>query len=381
MKSKWLFVLAGASILILTLSSCGDGSGSGGGGGGGGGGTPPTCPTTDLQAPILTGPAMWSVVDSLSPSLTWSYPDATCNPQGYAIDLATGPFFTDDLGGGTGNPSTSWSPGSPLQPGKEYAWGVQAINGTTLGPYAGFSYFFTGPMCNTDALMAPTLLEPAYNAVVTELEPTLIWQYPDPCLPQGYRVDLSTDITFADTSLSGGTGNPSTRWGPGTPLADCTVYFWKITPVNGSTLGPASGIFAFSIDISGTCPTPTPVGPTPTPVPFVFTPNINTNCLSGPDTIFPTLEIALTGQPYLLDGRNLENTWFRILHSVSRVCWVPASSGVVSGDTLGLRVLISPPTPTPPTCSTYTNEESCTAQPACKWVPAITHAGGDCVKK
>ena len=97
-------------------------------------GRDPNLPDRQPAGARATGPAMWSVVGSLEPSLTWSYPNASCNPQGYAIDLRTGPLFTDHLGGGTGNPSTSWGPGSPLQPGKEYEWLVQAINGTTLGP-------------------------------------------------------------------------------------------------------------------------------------------------------------------------------------------------------------------------------------------------------
>jgi hypothetical protein len=396
MKSKWLFVLAGSIFLFLVISGCGP-SGT------------PTCPTASLQAPILTGPAMWSVVGSLSPSLSWSYPDATCNPQGYAVDLKTGPFFTDDLGGGTGNPSTTWGPGSPLQPGKEYAWGVQAINGTTVGPYAGFNYFFTGPMCETAALVAPTLLQPANYSIVNDLNPTLIWQYPNPCLPEGYRIDLSTDVTFADTSLSGGTGNPSTRWGPGHALVDCTVYFWKISPINDTTLGPTSGVFSFSTDVNGTCPTPTPVGPsptpigpsatpveptftptpveptfTPTPVGFFFTPNINAYCRFGPNISFPWLDVAMKGQAYLMDGRNLANDWFRIMISASRGCWVLASSGTPSKDPSGLRVLAEVPTftPTPVAfCSQFTTDATCRKQyPVCVWIPSTTHPG-DCVSK
>jgi hypothetical protein len=371
MKLKLIFILAGAILLSIILFGC-----------------TPTCSTASLQAPILTGPAMWSVVGSLSPSLSWSYPDSTCNPQGYAIDLKTGPFFSDDLGGGTGNPSTSWSPGSPLQPGKEYSWGVQAINGTTLGPYAGFRYFFTGPMCETAALAAPTLLQPAFNSEVADLNPTLIWQYPDACLPQGYRVDLSTDATFADTSLSGGTGNPSTRWGPGEPLTDCTVYFWKIAPINNTTLGPASGVFAFKTNVNGTCPTPTPLGPTPTPVAptftptpvvptdtptpasFVFIPNINPYCLAGPHQSFAKLGVAMKGVPYLMDGTNLARDWFRIMLTKSMGCWVPSSSGSPSLDPSGLRVLLDVPTYTPtpvPVCSSFTDQKTCESYPACKW--------------
>ena len=396
MKTKGYFFLAGATFLLLALSSCNYPPSTG----------TPICPTSGLQAPVLTGPTMWSVVSSLSPSLSWSYPDATCNPQGYAIDLRTGPLFTDSLGGGTGNPSTSWGPGSSLQPGREYEWGVQAINGSTPGPFAGYNYFFTGPMCATAALTAPTLLQPANGAVLTNLDPSLIWQYLDACLPQGYRVDLSTDATFADTNLSGGTGNPSTRWGPAAPLADCAVYFWKVTPINDTTQGPASGVFSFTTNALGTCPSPTPpgttttlVGPTstlenPTDVPtlaaFIFVPNINVNCRSGPDPVFDIVDVGLKGGSYLMDGRNQADTWYRIMLLINEGCWVTADSGTPSRDTADLRVLFEPPTPTPivvsttiPTtvaCYSFTNEKSCISQPACKWKIAATGAGS-CVNK
>ena len=482
---------------------------------------------------------MWAVVNTLSPSLSWSYPDPACNPEGYRIELRTGPLFTDDLSGGTGNPSTSWSPGSPLQPGREYEWAIQPINGTTLGPIAGYRYFFTGPVCATGALKAPALLQPDDGAEVHELDPSLIWQYLDPCVPQGYRVDLSTDPTFADTSLSGGTGNPATRWGPANPLADCTTYFWRIAPINGTTLGPFSGAFTFHTNVSGSCapaatatvtgvlwydqcplpldtspvpsplpagcvvdlygvdadaiheggepfmagitvnigpgdcpsggpmstttdvngaytftglvpgkycinvnaasfagpaatghwtllpsghegntyraillgpgqnltgqdfawyqntgPTPTPTAVasftptevatlTPTPVGLFFTPGINVNCHLGPALIFDTLDVAMKGTRYLLDGQNREKTWYRIMFSQVKGCWVLANTGTVSGDVSGLRILVSPPTPTPTIvvdCKLFTNEKTCTAQPVCKWIPALTHPG-DCVSK
>jgi hypothetical protein len=383
MKYRIITILAGLILLLPMIAGCTPSGGK------------PTCPTGSLMAPILTDPPMWSVVDSLSPSLHWLYPDDSCNPQGYAIHLKTGPFFADSLGGGTGNPSTSWSPGSPLLPGKEYSWGVQAINGTSLGPYGGNDYFFTGPMCETAALVAPVLLQPAYNSEITDLNPTLIWEYPNPCLPEGYRVDLSKDITFADTSLSGGTGNPSTRWGPGDPLEDCTVFFWKISPINGTTLGPVSEIFAFRTNTTGSCPTPTPVGPsptpvnptstptpvdptfTPTPVPAVFYPGFNAYCRSGDDTSFPWFDIAMKGIAYPIDGRNFENTWLRIMITNSRGCWVLASSGSASLDTTKLRVLADVPTLTPtpvPYCRSFTDAKSCESHTICKWYTSAVAA-------
>jgi hypothetical protein len=401
LKTKWYFILAGALFLLLAASGCSLPM------------TPtglPTCPTAGLVAPVLTGPAMWAVVGSLDPSLSWSYPNASCNPQGYAIDLRTGPLFSDSLGGGTGNPSTSWGPGSPLQPGKEYEWAVQAINGTTLGPVAGFDYFFTGPMCATAALAASTPLQPANGAIINELDPSLIWQYPDACLPQGYRVDLSTDPTFADTSLSGGTGNPSTRWGPAAPLANCTVYYWKITPINDTTLGPASSVFSFTTQAPGICPKPVHVGPnpiiilatptltttptgtfTPTPSAIIFIPGFNANCRSGPNPIFTILDVALKGKSYALDGRNLDGSWYRIMLTPDQGCWVPSTAGTPSADPKGIRVLIEPATPTftavPPTatatrlaCASFKNEKSCQAQPGCGWSLGVT-GGGSCGNK
>jgi len=400
MKTKGYIVLAGTLFLLLASSGCSLPM------------TPtglPTCPTAGLVAPVLTGPAMWSVVGSLDPSLSWSYPNASCNPQAYAIDLRTGPLFSDSLGGGTGNPSTSWGPGSPLLPGKEYEWAVQAINGTTLGPIAGFNYFFTGPMCATAALAASTPLQPANGAIINELDPTLIWQYPDACLPQGYRVDLSTDPTFTDTSLSGGTGNPSTRWGPANPLANCTVYYWKITPINDTTLGPASSVFSFTTQAPGICPKPVHVGPnpililatptltptqtatfTPTPSGIFFVPGFNANCRSGPNPIFSIVDVALKGSSYSMDGRNLDGNWYRIMLNPNQGCWVPSTAGTPSGDPKGVRVLIEPPTPTftavSPTatlraCASFKDEKSCLAQPGCGWGITVTTGAGWCGNK
>jgi hypothetical protein len=213
----------------------------------------PICDTASLQAVTLVDPPMWGTVASLTPNLHWTYPDPACSPEGYAISLHTGPLFTDELGGGTGNPSTSWSPGAALEPGKEYSWGVSPINGSSMGPFAGSNYFFTGPTCATAALVAPTLLQPADGGTFNEGFDSLIWDYPEDCAPQGYRIDLSVDPTFADTSLSGGTGNPSTRWGPGGPLSDCQTYYWRVAAINDITLGPFSPSRSFVRDAGGEC--------------------------------------------------------------------------------------------------------------------------------
>ncbi len=375
MKFKWFFVLAGSVFLLLVLGSCG-GSGT------------PACPPGSLKAPTLIGPAAESVVDSLQPSLSWSYPDTTCNPQGYSVHLKMGPLLADYFNGSTGSPSTTWSPSSPLPSGQEFSWSVQAVDGATSGPLAGEDYFFTGPMCDTSSLASPNLLQPLNNAVVTTLGPSLIWQYPGACLPEAYRINLSTDAAFSNTSLSGGTGNPSTRWVPGEQLADCTVYFWKISPMNGSTLGPSSSVFRFSTQVKSTCATPTPTASpthviptlTSTPAQFTFTTMVNAYCREGPDASFKVLGIAMAGPPYLMDGRDKDNRWYRIKISDQLSCYVSTFSGRASSDASFLPVLPEIPlyTPTPISCWGFTTPGTCEANSFCHWIWSGTVASGIC---
>jgi hypothetical protein len=130
-----------------------------------------------------------------------------------------------------------------------------------------------------------------------------------------------------------------------------------------------------------------PMAYTPTPLPpLTFTPNINAYCRFGADPSFPSTDIAMKGTAYLLDGRNLDSSWFRIMISAQRGCWVPAGAGSPSGDLTNLRFLAEIPTFTPtmvpsmtPTwvvdCSLYTDEKSCELEPACKWTEPATTRG------
>ena len=313
----------------------------------------PTCDTASLQQVTLDDPPMWGMVDSLEPTLSWTYPDPSCVPEGYAITLKTGPLFSDDLSGGTGNSSTSWGPGAALEPGKEYEWAVAPINGTTQGPDAGFHYFFTGPTCDTAALVAPTLLQPADGASFDETHDSLIWDYPQDCSPQGYRIDLSTDATFADTSLSGGTGNPSTRWGPGSPLSNCQTYYWRVAGINDTTLGPFSPSRSFVRDTGGACGptmTPTPTAAAPTPVPGAglgFIIDKNAFCRQGPGLVYKDITAVPAGEIVDILGRSQDSLWYYVFWKKFTVkCWVGAATGHANGDVSGVAVLAAPPTPT-----------------------------------
>ena len=515
LKYKWLNIILVTALLLVLLGGCNLNT--------------PVCPNGSLTFPAPGAPTEWEILNTLTPVLSWSYPDASCHPESYFVHLHTLENIPTDYSASTGSPAIAWSPATPLKPGKEYEWSIQPVNGNYFGGDSPHRHFFTGPMCATASLHAPALILPGDAEVIDTLSPMLLWDYPDPCLPQGYRVDLSTDPTFADTSLSGGTGNPGVFWGPGTDLADCTTYYWRIAPINDTTLGPFSEVNFFSTDQTHSCapqanatiqgalwydqcplpldtnpvpnplpfgcaldaygvdadgirqpgekpmfgitvnlgpgdcpaggplsavtdvnghysfnnltpgkycinvnaasfvgpagtghwslipsghegntyravmlapgemlssqdfawyqysgPTPTPVASltptptevvssTPTPAGFVFVPGINANCHSGPGTIFDVLAVAMKGTNYPLDGRNAENTWLRIMFNPNMGCWVLGTSGAASGDLSGLRVLISPPTPTPVVdCSVYKDQKTCEAHPVCQWKKSLS---------
>jgi hypothetical protein len=237
MKNKWQFkIFLAAIILIIFISGCEL--------------PQPTCDSTSLLQPVLMTPTNREIVSGTSVTLDWEYPDASCAPDGYRVFLHTGPYYNDDLVEET--VGDQWI-ASGLETATTYSWGVQVRVGSTYGPIAGSNYFTIGPICDTASLIAPTLLEPVDGGVVTETAPSLIWEYMDTCVPMGYRIDLSLDPAFADTSLSGGTGSPDTRWGPGSDLVSCRTYYWRVAPINDTTLGPFSGSRSFSVNVGGVC--------------------------------------------------------------------------------------------------------------------------------
>ena len=211
----------------------------------------PTCDPGDLVSPELSAPANWEVVTGSHVTLDWNYPDESCEPEGYQIILSRSRNFDPiDITGGTGDTSTSWSPAGPLEPAAEYFWRVAAMVGTTVGPYSShIQSFFTEPICDPDTQEMPILDLPAYGGIFERGYSSLEWSYPvSSCIPESYRVELSADPDFSDTSLFGGTGNPSTRWGPGDPLEPATQYYWRIAPFTDGVLGPFSNPSTFFTD-------------------------------------------------------------------------------------------------------------------------------------
>ncbi len=211
---------------------------------------PPTCTPAQLQRPTNGAPANWEVVtNTLTPTLSWDYPGSGCVPEAYEIEMRTGPFFsaTDAVTITISGTQTSVDWPYTLDPATEYAWAVRPMSGGTRGLSGGFYKFLTGPMCGgASALVAPVLVAPPDGATYDDIhDDGLMWEYPEPCLPTGYRIDVSPSPDFSDTSLSGGTGNPSTVWGVGHPMESCQVYYWRVAAMIDGTSGPWSEVRSF----------------------------------------------------------------------------------------------------------------------------------------
>jgi len=250
MKWLWLALVAGIS---LTAASCT---------------LELPCAPSEMGAPGNLSPAHFALV-SLNPNLTWQYPpsepspypypagSADCAITGYKVQLHDITGSGIDAGGEvSGSTTTSFTPAAPLRPATLYYWEVRAISASGMGPWSPIGAFYTGPMCDTSSLAAPLLGSP--SGVIHTLRPIFDWDYPGThstgaCLPQGFRIDVSTSPSFADTSLSGGTGNPRRIWTTGRDLEDCTTYYWQVAAINEITLGPFSATKTFSTQV-GECP-------------------------------------------------------------------------------------------------------------------------------
>ncbi|KAF0107833.1 MAG: filamentous hemagglutinin family outer membrane protein [Anaerolineaceae bacterium] len=126
---------------------------------------------------------------------------------------------------------------------------------------------------------------------------------------------------------------------------------------------------------------------TATPGRGIFTFQEPGNCRSGPNIVYPALTSAPIGTAALVEGRNMDGSWYRIqLNGI--LCWVSAGIGLFDGDPFALPIREAPPTPTPTevppvtvVCSDYTNQSSCEAHPECYWQPFADVAGGTCRNK
>ncbi len=181
------------------------------------------------------------------------------------------------------------------------------------------------------------------------------------CDPSGYGEGRATIHSFTLTTNVNGQASFSQV----VPI----TYYEAGDVITATATDPSGNTSEFSNCI----PVTEAVTATPTPASFTFTPSLNAYCRYGPDTSFGWDYVAMKGQSYPIDGRNLENTWLRIMVEPQVGCWVPIGSGTPSADTGQVRVLLAIPTPTPvPYCAQFTTPQTCSQHPECTWNRRVT---------
>jgi len=119
------------------------------------------CAAETLVAPLLLSPADGAAVTG-DPLLTWSYPDTSCHPYSYAVDISSDAAFTDiSLGFGTSDyneTSRQW----PLPAGQCYYWRVKAYVPDVKGPPSlAWKFCLTTSITTTPSAPTLTLLKNA----------------------------------------------------------------------------------------------------------------------------------------------------------------------------------------------------------------------------
>ncbi|NIS80990.1 MAG: hypothetical protein GTO14_12465 [Anaerolineales bacterium] len=200
----------------------------------------PVCDPRELHSPeelLPGGPPdrEGEIVDSLTPTFSWTYPDSSCMPEYYRLLLATTwhAFETRPEEFRIDGWNSEWNPESELQPGTTYLWRVQAGSGATIVG-GGLGIFRTGPVCDITSpvvLSTPILLWPANGAMIEGVNPTLEWDDPTACIAEGdYIIEISERRDFSDPLL-GGHSEPylfiAHPW-VDFDLEECTQYYWRV---------------------------------------------------------------------------------------------------------------------------------------------------------
>jgi photosystem II stability/assembly factor-like uncharacterized protein len=179
-----------------------------------------TVPPTPV-APTLASPAANASAVAITGSLSWN---ASAGAATYRVQLSTDSLFaTTILNDSTVTATSRATP--TLANNTAYFWRVNAKNAGGTSPYSEIRKFTTTLPA---APAAPTLASPAANATGIAVSSNLSWNASAGAVT--YRVQLSTDSTFAATLINDSTVTALTR-ATGT-LANNTAYFWRVNAKN-----------------------------------------------------------------------------------------------------------------------------------------------------
>jgi hypothetical protein len=193
--------------------------------------------------PQLWNPGLRECTTDTTPFFDWYQP---LGASYYRIQVDQDTLFESPvISDTTDNPW--YEPASPLAQ-DNYFWRVAAVNGCGEW-WSASSEFYIGPPTT-----AASLYEPEDGAHTCDTTPKFRWYYH--YTASEYRLQVDDDPSFGSPAVNLVTTH--TAHTLATPLALGT-YFWRILPINGCGVGPASDVWGLTID----APPGTPGSPSP----------------------------------------------------------------------------------------------------------------------
>ncbi len=216
-----------------------------------GGDVLPLCAVDALVAPLLVSPADGATLPP-DPLLAWSYPDGSCHPHSYKVDISEDASFAD-LRWGFGTldhleTSRSW----PLAAGGCYYWRVLAYSPDEYGPASAVWHF-----CVAEA--EGTVTETPTPTLPPSLEPVVqFWAEPAQ-IQAGACTTINWHAENVQSIIFGGI-----QQGFDGSYKDCLCkserYSLTVTYLDGTQQK-----HTVDISVSGVCETPTPEDNNPPP--------------------------------------------------------------------------------------------------------------------
>lgn len=175
------------------------------------------CNEEDLRPPAepeLVSPADGTTDAELNLTFNW---DVTKDARSYGFQLSSTPDFTNTENNSSGIEELSLSVDN-LMPDTKYYWRVNAKNTSGISPWSEVWEF------TTQSVGIPTLLAPANNLVINDLQTTLEWNSVTNADTYTIQVSLSSD--FSNTVL-----NKENHEGLSLNITDLEwteKYYWRV---------------------------------------------------------------------------------------------------------------------------------------------------------
>lgn len=214
------------------------------------------CDEDEINAFVVTAdtPSGGIVVTS-NPTFTW-HESESCTPDRFKLWVHN-IYDGGEIGksGFADGSDTSYTAVTAMDPGKRYTWYMyavaedQAIKGVDSEKHD----FYVGPMCSGQPLIAPTLMRPTNDLLITDPPPIdFTWEYQGGCLPSSYLYQFATDIAFTDIVDTGVITDHTMEISKSFP--DCSTLWWRVAASDGISTGPWSSPRAFHLANSSSCP-------------------------------------------------------------------------------------------------------------------------------